>query len=57
MILNAILKSIPDTIVAVDNNLNIINANNSLSEICFSPDKNNKVDGLVKSQKLRLLSV
>jgi len=43
MMLNAILKSIPDTIVAVDNNLNIINANNSLSEICFSPDKNNKV--------------
>jgi len=43
MMLNAILKSIPDTIVTVDKNLNIINANNSLSDICYAHDKNNKV--------------
>jgi len=44
LMLNAILKSIPDTIVTVDQNLNIINANNPLTEICFSPDNNDRVN-------------
>ena len=44
LMLNAILKSIPDTIVTVDQNLKIINANHPLTEICFAPVKHDRVN-------------